>query len=208
MWVNCTASTIISASSQELGKVRANNGFRHQKIGHHSKICVCSHNWCHEKECHGFGTRGSWRHHRSWLHCNWLCKFFLKKNDLIYLYFKTKIDFTFFLIFQELSGLGSRKRLNASEIENRFNNTSNVAKTRSIISFGLSMFKYFKNESVESEFTFHVQTFNILSLCSDDYIVEPASVKFLVEHGFDFNRQYSEGLSYFRGNDKVTKVIV
>ena len=114
----------------------------------------------------------------------------------------------YFLIFQELSGLGSRKRLNASEIENRFNNTSNVAKTRSIISFGLSMFKYFKNESVESEFTFHVQTFNILSLCSDDYIVEPASVKFLVEHGFDFNRQYSEGLSYFRGNDKVTKVIV
>lgn len=67
------------------------------------------------------------------------------------------------------------------------------------------MFKLFKNTSSDSEFTFHVQTFNILSLCSDDYIVEPASVKFLVEHGFDFNRQYSEGLSYHRGNDKVTK---
>ena len=68
------------------------------------------------------------------------------------------------------------------------------------------MFKLFKNTSSDSEFSFHVQTFNILSLCSDDYIVEPASVKFLVEHGFDFNRQYSEGLSYHRGNDKVTKV--
>ena len=135
----------------------------------------------------------------------------LKNNYLLFV-FENQNNFTnilfFFKFIQELSGLGSRKRLNAAEIENRFNNTSNVAKTRSIISFGLSMFKLFKNTSVESEFTFHVQTFNILSLCSDDYIVEPASVKFLVEHGFDFNRQYSEGLSYFRGNDKVTKVIM
>ena len=105
----------------------------------------------------------------------------------------------------ELSGLGSRKRLNATDIETRFSNTSSIAKTRSIISFGLSMFKLFKNASSDSEFTFHVQTFNILSLCSDDYIVEPASVKLLVEHGFDFNRQYLKGLSYHRGNDKVTK---
>ena len=106
--------------------------------------------------------------------------------------------------------MGSRKRLNVSEIDERYYNTSNVAKTRSIISIGLSMFKLFKNtactdtERDKNEFTFHVQTFNILTLCSDDYIVEPASVKFLVEHGFDFNKQYSDGLSYFRGNDKVS----
>ena len=113
------------------------------------------------------------------------------------------------LVLQELSGLGNRKRLNVAEIDERYHNTSNVAKTRSIISIGLSMFKLFKTnqsnetEREQSEFSFHVQTFNILTLCSDDYIVEPNSVKFLVEHGFDFNRQYSEGLSYYRGNDRV-----
>jgi target of EGR1 protein 1 len=43
----------------------------------------------------------------------------------------------------------------------------------------------------------------MMVLCSEDYIVEPASLKFLVEHGFDFIKQYSKGLSYYRGNDKV-----
>ena len=101
-----------------------------------------------------------------------------------------------------------------SELDERYHNTSNVAKTRSIISLGLSMFKLFKTnqsndtEREQSEFSFHVQTFNILTLCSDDYIVEPNSVKFLVEHGFDFNRQYSDGLPYYRGNDKVRTLIL
>ena len=49
---------------------------------------------------------------------------------------------------------------------------------------------------------YHVQTFNIMVLCSEDYIVEPQSLKFLVEHGFDFVKQYSKGLSYYRGDDK------
>ena len=125
---------------------------------------------------------------------------------------KTISEFSSF--FQELSGLGNRKRLNVSELDERYHNTSNVAKTRSIISLGLSMFKLFKTnqsndtEREQSEFSFHVQTFNILTLCSDDYIVEPNSVKFLVEHGFDFNRQYSDGLPYYRGNDKVRTLLL
>jgi len=54
-----------------------------------------------------------------------------------------------------------------------------------------------------SGLNYHVQTFNIMVLCSEDYIVEPQSLKFLVEHGFDFVKQYSKGLSYYRGDDKV-----
>lgn len=84
-----------------------------------------------------------------------------------------------------------------------------MAKTRSIISLGLSLFKLFKNdlqtskEDEEVDFSFHVQTFNILTLCSEDYIVEPNSLKFLVGHGFDFCKQYAQGLPYFRGRDQV-----
>jgi len=111
----------------------------------------------------------------------------------------------FIAIDCELSGLGNRKRLNATDLEERYENTGNVAKTRSIISIGLSLFKLFKTHGDPAEnpgFPYHVQTFNILTLCSEDYIVEPASLKFLVEHGFDFSRQYAEGLPYLRGNDR------
>ena len=67
------------------------------------------------------------------------------------------------------------------------------------------MFKLFKPDGNPEEnpgFTYQSQTFNILTLCAEDYIVEPGSLRFLVEHGFDFTRQYAEGLSYYRGNDK------
>lgn len=49
---------------------------------------------------------------------------------------------------------------------------------------------------------FVVQTYNITSLCDEEYTVEPGSLRFLVEHGFDFNKQYSQGLSYYRGADQ------
>ena len=101
--------------------------------------------------------------------------------------------------------MGNRRRLNATDLEERYENTGNVAKTRSIISMGLSMFKLFKPDGDPAEhpgFPYHVQTFNILTLCAEDYIVEPASLKFLVEHGFDFTKQYADGLPYQRGNDK------
>ena len=105
----------------------------------------------------------------------------------------------------ELSGLGDRKQLNATSIEERFSNSSVVAKTRSIIALGLSTFKEEPNSKDKNNFPskrFQVQTYNIVVLCSEDYIVEPGSVKFLVEHGFNFNQQYSEGVPYYRGNNK------
>ncbi|CAH1774981.1 unnamed protein product [Owenia fusiformis] len=117
---------------------------------------------------------------------------------------------TFISIDAELSGLGERKKLNSKDVEERYSLMSEVARTRSILSIGLSCFKIQpprspeseKSENMDKSLTFLVQTFNLVLLCCQDYIVEPMSLEFLVNHGFDFNKQYAKGIHYYRGNDK------
>lgn len=101
----------------------------------------------------------------------------------------------------ELSGLGDRKKLGSSDMDDRYSNLSVVAKTRSVLALGISCFK--KNAVDVTNYC--VQTYNILTLCDEDYIVEPGSVKFLLQHGFNFQEQYSRGVLYRRGDegDKV-----
>lgn len=108
----------------------------------------------------------------------------------------------FVAIDLELSGIGKRKDINAKSVDDRYAAMSRVADTRAIISIGLSCFRQDSRSAETGPLTFTVQTFNILALCQDNYIVEPASLQFLISHGFDFNRQYSLGVSYYRGNDR------
>lgn len=108
------------------------------------------------------------------------------------------------------------------EIEERYKSLSASAKSRSIVSLGLSCFKllgvtecdpiqngdYFigdnnEKKSPPQKWEFSVQTYNIIALCQDEYVVEPSSLEFLVEHGFDFNKQYAKGIAYYRGADRV-----
>ena len=90
-------------------------------------------------------------------------------------------------------------------VDVRYQEICEVAKTRSVISLGLSCFKMLapNSESIDSG-CFQVQTFNITLLCSENYVVEPLSLKFLVQHGFDFNKQYATGIPYYRGPDRVS----
>ena len=102
-------------------------------------------------------------------------------------------------------------------IDDRYKSMSDVAKTRSVIALGLSCFKLQppvpsgdtdgvngkKSGLKRAPVHFVVQTFNIFVLCAENYVVEPVSLRFLIEHGFDFNLQYSKGLPYTGGNDKV-----
>ena len=80
-----------------------------------------------------------------------------------------------------------------------------IAKTRSVVSIGISCFKEEKQneepEEVETEKkrctkTYSVTSFDILSLRKDDYILEEDAHTFLRNHGFDFERQKSQGIPY------------
>ena len=93
-------------------------------------------------------------------------------------------------------------------VDTRYTEMCQVAKSRSIISLGLSCFKIQPAAADDSKvagksLTFQVQTFNITLLCSENYVVEPLSLKFLVDHGFHFNKQYASGIPYYRGQDQV-----
>ena len=96
-------------------------------------------------------------------------------------------------------------------LEDRYKYMCEVAQSRAILSLGISCFKLKKPKnskdanSRESEGTLHfrVKTFNIVVLCMENFVVEPASLKFLVGHGFDFNKQYAKGVPYWRGYDNL-----
>jgi len=114
---------------------------------------------------------------------------------------------SFVSIDAEMSGLGSPKKTMTSNLDERYAVISLLAATRSIISLGLACFKCLQEDTEkrnfgENKINYCVAVYNIMLLCSDPYTVDPKAVEFLVEHGFNFNKQFAEGISFYRGNDR------
>jgi hypothetical protein len=93
--------------------------------------------------------------------------------------------------------------------DERFKAFCEIAKTRSVLSVGISVFqKKAKNgNDVKNNSDFLVQTFNVMLLRKDSFMVEPASLKFLLEHGFDFNTHYAKAIPYSTPQIKVSIVL-
>ena len=123
---------------------------------------------------------------------------------------------SFISIDAEMSGLGCTKKTMNSNLNERYAAISNYATTRSIISLGLACFSCLSNaDSSKNEVSngdcniikYNVSVYNIILLCSESYIVDPSALEFLVNHGFDFNKQYSEGIPFYKGNDRPNETV-
>lgn len=87
-----------------------------------------------------------------------------------------------------------------------------IAANFSVLSLGISCFEIkasnnnhdeTKEEAQQKMIRLSNQTFNLFTLCKQEFKIEADSMKFLTKHGFDFNSLFSKGISYYKGNDRV-----
>jgi hypothetical protein len=118
----------------------------------------------------------------------------------------------FICIDLEMSGLGDdRRQLTKTSIEDRYKLMCEMASNYSILSIGISCFiESTKTLINKKEIKVFNKTFNLLTISSNHFMVDPNSINFLIKNGVDMNELFTKAIRYYKGNDienkKVTKI--
>ncbi|EDQ88348.1 uncharacterized protein MONBRDRAFT_9179 [Monosiga brevicollis MX1] len=102
----------------------------------------------------------------------------------------------------EMTGLGDRRQARAKDMNTKYGVYCQAARSRALLSMGLAVFSESHPQAESSENAvvhYQVQVFELLLSSLREYVVEPLSLQFLLRHGFDFNRQVRDGLTYTPG---------
>ena len=81
-----------------------------------------------------------------------------------------------------------------SSVEERYTSLCAVANSHAVISVGVACFKWAWSDA--KVLICQSSVYDLLLLCQQPYLVDPASLHFLIRHGFDFNQQYAEGIPF------------
>ena len=85
-------------------------------------------------------------------------------------------------------------------MEDHYKELCGIVKSRAILSLGITCFTWRERQLAEGITSKSVpvkaEVFNVWLLSQQPFTTDPSSAKFLVQHGFDFNKQFSFGLPY------------
>ncbi|KAJ2447615.1 hypothetical protein GGF42_005394 [Coemansia sp. RSA 2424] len=83
----------------------------------------------------------------------------------------------------------------AVNMREKYKAMANIAKTHALVSMGLSTFSVRHTRPG----SYNVHNFNFLLQAQNSHLINPTSISFLAENGFDLGRQATKGIRYFSG---------
>ncbi|KAJ2616466.1 hypothetical protein H4S08_000774 [Coemansia sp. RSA 1365] len=83
----------------------------------------------------------------------------------------------------------------AVDMRERYKAMKNVAKTHALVSMGLSAFS--RRHTCPGSYNVH--SFNFMLQAQNTHLVNPTSLAFLAQNGFDLGKQATKGIRYFSG---------
>ena len=104
-----------------------------------------------------------------------------------------------FIWFMSLKHILDSVNIPCSDTGERYKLQCDVASSYGILSMGVACFQW-QPLSLQTSSALRtsckVEAFNVWMLSQRSYTIDPSSAQFLLEHGFDFNKQFRYGLPY------------
>ncbi|KAJ2784818.1 hypothetical protein GGI15_002145 [Coemansia interrupta] len=83
----------------------------------------------------------------------------------------------------------------ATDMNEKYRAMTNIVKTHALVSMGISTF----SRRHTRPGSYNVENFNFTLQQQNSHLINPNSVSFLAQNGFDLNKQATEGIRYFSG---------